>query len=186
MRERWKLYGSVLAGVAGALAGLAAIGLVVVYTGAYDVAASSGHTPFTRWAFDTTMHRSVRVRAEGIDSPGGLDASRAAAGATHYKTMCEHCHGGPGIARAEWAEGMLPRPPYLAKAAAEWEPREVFWIVKHGIKMSGMPSLSATHEDAELWDLVAFVKQLPAMTPEQYRASGAAQPSDAGGTGHSH
>jgi len=175
---------SVVAGIAGTLAALAVIGLVVVYTGAYDVAASSGHTPLTRWAFETTMHRSVQSRADEVEVPEAL-AARAAAGAAHYASMCQHCHGGPGIRRAGWAEGMLPRPPYLAEEAAEWDAGEVFWIVKHGIKMSGMPAMGHDHGDAEIWDIAAFVKELPAMTPQQYRAATGGKPESDGGA-HAH
>ena len=68
--------------------------------------------------------------------------------------------------RAEWASGMRPNPPSLSEHAAHWNAAQIFWIVKHGIKMSGMPALGSTHKDEELWNVVAFVGQLPAMTPE--------------------
>ena len=82
--------------------------------------------------------------------------------------MCEHCHGAPGINRREWAEGILPQPPHLVEAAAEWTPAEVFWLVKHGVKMTAMPAFGPTHNDEALWNITAFVKQLPAMTKPQY------------------
>lgn len=165
-----------LSGVRGILIGalatlvlLAVIGLIVVYTGAYNVAASAGHLPFTRWALDTTMENSVKARAAHIAEPR-FTPEMVRAGAAEYKAMCEHCHAGPGVEREEWAQGMLPRPPHLTQAAANWRPREVLWIVKHGIKMSGMPSFGETHPDQALWRVVAFVKELPAMTPETYAA----------------
>ena len=76
---------------------------------------------------------------------------------------------------------MRPRPPHLAEAAAEWKLEEVFWLAKHGIKMSGMPAFGPTHQDQMLWNVAAFVKQLPAMTPEEYAAFGGGD-----GSGHSH
>lgn len=72
---------------------------------------------------------------------------------------------------------MRPMPPHLTEAAAHWEPKEVFWVVKHGIKMWGMPAFGPAHDDEALWGLVAFVKQLPGMTPEAYEAA-------TGGGGH--
>ena len=163
--------------VAGALAVLALLGLVglfVVYTGAFNVAATEEHASFTRWAFDTTFHNSVERRADGIDPPDAITPAMVAAGAGAYQSTCQHCHAGPGVERAEWASGMRPRPPHLAEAAAEWAPEEVFWIVKYGVKMSGMPAFGPTHDDEALWSIVAFVKQLPAMTPEDYAALGEA------------
>ena len=94
--------------------------------------------------------------------------------------MCQHCHAGPGVERAEWATGMRPRPPHLTEAAVRWEPRKVFWIVRHGVKTSGMPAFGPTQDDRTIWSIAAFVKGLPAMTPERYDVFG----EDAGGGTH--
>jgi len=67
---------------------------------------------------------------------------------------------------------MLPQPPRLVEQAAHWEPNEVFWLVKHGVRMSGMPAFGETHEDAELWNIAAFVKQLAGMTAREYAELG--------------
>ena len=96
------------------------------------------------------------------------------AGASSYKQMCQHCHAGPGVERAEWAGGMRPRPPHLKDAAPEWEAKEIFWLVKHGAKMAGMPAFGPTHDDQALWSIAAFVKELPAMTLEKSAALGSA------------
>ncbi|WP_230531078.1 c-type cytochrome [Microvirga roseola] len=163
-----------------AIAGI--IGLVVVYSGAYNVAATEEHASFTRWAFDTTFHNSVESRADDIAAPAEFTPAMVAAGAGPYKAMCQHCHAGPGVERAEWASGTRPRPPHLSEAAARWEPEEVFWIVRHGVKMSGMPAFGPSHDDQAIWNIVAFVKQLPAMAPERYAALGSAGGHGGGGT----
>ncbi|MGE3279966.1 MAG: cytochrome c [Alphaproteobacteria bacterium] len=162
----------VVAGALGLLVLLALAALFVVYTGIYNVAATEEHASLMRWAFDTTFHNSVERRAEEIITPKSLTPGMVTAGASAYKSMCQHCHAGPGVERAPWASGMRPRPPHLTEAAAEWEPQEVFWIVKHGVKMTGMPAFGPTHDDQTLWNIVAFVKNLPAMTPERYRSLG--------------
>ena len=69
--------------------------------------------------------------------------------------------------------GMNPKPPLLWKMKDE-DPREQFWTIKHGIRMSGMPAWGKTHSDEEIWALVAFLQKLPRLTPEQYRAMTAA------------
>ena len=147
------------------------VGLAVVYTGAYNVAATEEHTSVMRWAFDTTFHRSIKNRAADIEPPPNLTAM-VETGAGEYKEMCQHCHGGPGVERDEWASGMRPRPPHLTEEAAEWEAKEVFWLVKHGAKMTGMPAFGPTHDDETLWGIAAMVKALPGMTPERYAALG--------------
>ncbi|WP_119681931.1 c-type cytochrome [Indioceanicola profundi] len=162
----------VLTGALGVLALMGLAGLFVVYTGAFNVAATEEHASVTRWAFDTTFHNSVQQRAEGIEIPEGFSPTANGTGASEYKAMCQHCHAGPGVERAEWAMGMRPLPPHLTEAAAEWKPEEVFWLAKHGVKMSGMPAFGPTHDDQTLWAIAAFVKALPAMTPEEYAALG--------------
>lgn len=142
----------IAAGVLAALALVAVIGLVVVYSGAYNVAATEEHMSTTRWAFDTTFHNSVERRAAEVAAPESFEPRMIEAGAGEYAAMCQHCHGSPGVERSDWASGMRPRPPYLAEAAAAWEPHEIFWLVKHGVKMTGMPAFGPTHDDRTLWN----------------------------------
>lgn len=188
MADRRRLLTGIAIGAGSALGLLALVGLVTVYTGAYNVAATEDHTAFGRWAFSTTMRNSVERQAAGIAAPE-LTGEMARAGASSYKAMCQQCHAGPGVSRASWAQGMLPMPPHMTKAASDWEPNEMFWLVKHGVKMSGMPAFGETHEDRTLWNIVAFARALPAMTPDQYAAigtapSGNAASGGAGTTGH--
>jgi mono/diheme cytochrome c family protein len=68
---------------------------------------------------------------------------------------------------------MRPRPPHLAEQAAERELSEIFWLVKHGARMTGMPAFGPSHDDPTLWGISEFVKELPGMTPEAYEAAGA-------------
>ena len=69
--------------------------------------------------------------------------------------------------RTEISQGLYPRAPELRRGT-DLTPAEQFWIVKHGVKMTGMPAWGITHDDELLWDVVAFVRKLPEMTPEQY------------------
>lgn len=182
---RSKTFRTVAATIAGTLVAIVLVLLVLIYAGAYNVSAAAGHTTIGRWALDTMMHNSVEARAGG-EAPRFTPAM-VRAGAGEYKAMCQHCHGGPGVQRAGWAEGIVPQPPELAHAATEWQPSEVHWIVSNGIKMTAMPAFGPTHDEATIWNIVAFVEQLPAMSPEVY----AGFPSDHGGGsddhgGHSH
>ena len=160
------------------------IALLVVLTGGYNVAATERHNPIAGWALDTTFRNSVQGHGDGIAAPEFTPAM-VAAGAGEYKAMCAHCHGGVGETRAEWAEGMRPKPPALAGAADEWTGAEVFWLVKHGAKMTGMPAFGPTHDDRALWNITAFVKAMPAMPAEKYAAY-SAEHGEQGAAGHSH
>lgn len=177
---------AMLAGAAAMLLLLVLVAALVIWSGVYNVGASSGHSPLGRLIFSTTMERSVEAHAEG-DAPR-FTAAMVRAGGAEYKEMCQQCHGGPGASRDEWARGMTPLPPDLSKEAREWTPEEVHWIVTHGIKMSGMPAFGATHDQQTIWNIAAFVKQLPGMTAETYAAIPSEEESGhrAGEGGHHH
>ena len=183
MTEKHKHFGlGAAAGVIGLIVLAGIIGLITVYSGGYNVAATEDHSAFGRWAASTTLKNSIQSRAPTDDPPSFTEAM-VEAGAGEYKAMCQHCHGGPGIDRAGWAEGMLPQPPHLTEAAAHWEPNEIYWILDHGIKSSGMPAFGPSHEDEALWNLTAFVTDLPGMTQAEYEALGE---TDGHGDGHDH
>lgn len=143
--------------------------LILIYSGTYDVAATTEHTGFTHWVLDTAMERSVAARAGDVPVPDDLDSrARIEAGASHYAATCQTCHGAPGAEPAELAEGLNPKAPDLADEAEEWSPAELFWITKHGIRMTGMPAFGPTHADEDLWSMVAFVRALPEMSADEY------------------
>jgi mono/diheme cytochrome c family protein len=178
MSTGWK---SFLLGALATLLLMAAIALLVVLSGGYNVAATERHTTLGAWALNTNFTNSVQSQADGIAAPE-LTRAMVDAGAQEYKAMCAHCHGGVGQPRAEWAEGMRPKPPALAEAAQEWRASEVFWLVKHGAKMTGMPSFGGTHDDATIWNIAAFVKAMPDMPATEYTT----YPSEHGEKGQAH
>lgn len=63
---------------------------------------------------------------------------------------------------------MTPPPPYLPPKLARWEPDELFYIVKHGIKFAGMPAWPSQQRDDEVWAMVAFLRRFPQLNAEQY------------------
>ena len=140
----------------------------VIYAGLYDVAATAPHWPATAWLLETVRTRSIRVHAAAIQTPPGLDdPAKILIGLDHYAAHCAVCHGAPGVPKGDIAHGLYPPPPDLAKAAPRYTPAELFWIVKHGIKMTGMPAWS-DHSDDELWATVGFLEKLPAMSEQDY------------------
>src|SRR3546814_15521897 len=57
-------------------------------------------------------------------------------------------------------------------------PAQQFWIIKHGIKMTAMPAWGKTHPDPLIWDMVAFVRKLPGMSPTEYKQLVASAPAE--------
>src|SRR3954452_14277306 len=143
-------------------------GAVLVYSGVYDIGAKAPHWRITHWVIETARVRSIKTHAAGIVAPPGLDdAAPIPMGTEHFAAHCASCHGAPGVPRGDIANGLYPRPADLADAVKRYTPGELFWIVKNGIKMSGMPAW-ADHSDEELWGTVAFIEKLPGMSEADY------------------
>lgn len=145
-----------------------AVFFIVIYSGGYNVAATEPHYKSTLWVLSTAMDNSVRQHASGIAVSETFKSPDLPEGYEHYSEMCVICHGAPGVQRSEIGEGLYPRPPDLKEAIGDLMPSEVYWIVKNGIKMSGMPAFGPTHDENKLWNITAFVKRLPEMSAEQY------------------
>ena len=140
----------------------------VIYGGFYDIAATAPHWAVTSWLMETARTRSIKTQAAGIIVPPGLDdPAKLLIGVEHYAAHCAVCHGAPGVPKGDIGRGLYPPPPDLAKAASLYSPAELFWIIKHGIKMTGMPAWS-DHSDEELWATVAFLEKLPGMSEQDY------------------
>jgi cytochrome c553 len=161
------------------LAVWAAAGVIVIVSGALLVAwsgiikttASSGHWRVTEWFLELAMRSSVATHSLRVgEAPRLDDPDLIRLGAGHFAGSCAPCHGAPGQPRGPVYLRMLPEPTDLAKAAPNWEPHQLFWIVKHGIKYSGMPAWVALERDDEVWAVVAFLNALPGLGPDQYRA----------------
>jgi mono/diheme cytochrome c family protein len=150
-----------------ALAGAAA-GALVVYGGLYNVAATVQHTQPVYSLLETAMHQSVRMRARNIETPRLDDERLVLRGAACFRDKCVQCHGAPGVAQGDIGKSMQPLPGPLVDARQHWKPRELYWLTKHGIKMSGMPAWEYRLSEEDLWSVVAFVARLPDLTPQQY------------------
>ena len=156
--------------VAGGLLAVIAAGALAIYLGVYNFAADVPHTQPIYWLLEMARERSIEVRAKSITVPNDLsEPKRIASGAGQYAEMCASCHLAPGMKRTEIARGLYPRAPELRRRKHS-DPAEDFWVVKHGIKMTGMPAWGVTHGDELLWDVVAFLRKLPDLTAEQYQA----------------
>lgn len=156
-----------------------ALGALTIGAGLYNVAADEAHSPLVYRLLETARERSIAVRARDIEVPNLEDPASARRGAGNYDAMCAGCHLAPGKVESEISVGLYPAPPNLTKVT-DVEPAEAFWVIKHGIKATGMPAWGKRMEDAYIWDMVAFLSKLPTLSAEQYAQEVAAS------GGHSH
>jgi len=145
-------------------------GLAFINSGLFDVAATKPEIEIVKWVLQTTKEKSVRSHSKDITVPNLDDETFLEIGFNNYDQMCVGCHGAPGISPSVIGEGLNPEPPDLSEVAANMTPAELFWITQNGIKMTGMPAFGPTHSDEELWGMVAFMQELPDLSPEKYKA----------------
>ncbi|MHB0770957.1 c-type cytochrome [Bradyrhizobium sp. 5.13L] len=144
-------------------------GFLFAWSGVYNVAASRGHWEITNSLLTFGMRNSVRTHSIGIEVPPLDSKELVILGAAHFQNGCAFCHGAPGVPISPIAQSMLPSPPDLSKLNEEWREQDLFWIVKHGLKYTGMPAWVAAGRDDEVWALVAFLKRLPTLDAAAYR-----------------
>lgn len=150
------------------LIAVAALGVsAFVYSGVYDIGADAPHTRPVLALVQALRDRSIRARAKDIVVPMLDDPQVILKGAGQYAAMCTGCHLKPGVTDSEIRPGLYPQPPNLSQTRID--PRNAFWVIKHGIKMSAMPAWGASHDDATIWSMVAFLQKLPDLTPAQYK-----------------
>src|SRR5262249_6406836 len=161
---------------------LAFIGLVAIvvaiaaaaffFGGFYNVAASEDDPAIVTWALPKVREASIDRHSAGLKPPIPLDDQAVIqAGARAFAARgCVNCHGAPGAEWAKFSEGLHPGPPDLADVADD-EPRQIFWVIKNGINMTGMPSFQkAGVDDKEIWSIVAFIKKLKTVKPDDFKA----------------
>lgn len=151
-----------------ALVAALAVGLFV-WSGLYNVGADDTHTRPVYAVLQALRSKSIEHHARDIDVPDLRDPALIRGGAGNYAAMCTGCHLAPGAEATELSKGLYPAPPNLTRARAT-DPRHDFWVIKHGIKASGMPAWGKSMEDKYIWGMVAFLQQLPRLDDPGYDA----------------
>ncbi|MCO5731729.1 c-type cytochrome [Rhizobium sp. SSA_523] len=145
------------------------IGLFVAWSGVFGIGASSGHWAITDWFLHWSMRNSTRTAALGTEVPPLDNPEMLPLGAGHYAQACAMCHGSPAQGRPAVVFGMLPVPPDLKDDIPTWTDAELFQIVQHGVRFTGMPAWPVQTRPDEVWAMVAFLRAMPSMDAERYR-----------------
>jgi len=147
----------------------AVAGGLFIYTGVYNVAAVEQHTQPVYDLLEIARNRSIAVRTTSIKAPALTGQDYQVRGVQLYQQYCVQCHGAPGVAPNRFSLGMMPAPSAIVKVGLVRSPEEIFWVIRNGIKMSGMPGWAFRLNQTEHWQLVALIKQMPFMTSADYK-----------------
>lgn len=160
----------------GFLAVLAIFVLAALGSGAYNMAATEKHWAITEKIIAWVRDSSIEARAKNLQVPALDNEQIRLQGAEHYNAMCTTCHLAPGMQSTELSLGLYPqapkffeRAPFKDQTEKLARARAYFWVIKNGLKMTAMPAWGLSHDDDSIWAMTAFVLELNAMTPEQYR-----------------
>ncbi len=157
----------------GGLAILAGLGIAIFFLGGYYSVAGTQEDPgLVTWALTRVRMASVERHAPTTVPPSVSDPASVQAGAKAFAVHgCATCHGAPGVKWAKFSEGLHPDPPDLKDVVDHRTPAQLFWVVRNGINMTGMPSFAlAGASDDEIWTIVAFLKKLPQVSENDYRS----------------
>jgi mono/diheme cytochrome c family protein len=155
-------------GISALLGVLAA--LAVIYSGIFNVAATIEDAPPLRWVFITTREASIKRQARDIQAPALGGAEQVERGFRLYREMCVMCHTPPGRSVTMMTQGLNPQAPTLAELVEDMTDAELFWVTKNGIRFTGMPAWGSSHNEQEIWAVVAFMRTSPKMKATDYDA----------------
>ncbi len=158
----------ILVGVLATLAAAALGAGLIIWSGAADVAAANPPPAFVDHILAYAAVQSIRTHSKGVSGSLRDDPATLAVGLDHYREMCITCHAGPGVEAEEFAAGLHPSAPDLTSAEIQsFSDSMLYQTVARGIGSTGMPGIEATHTPEQIWAIVAFVRHLPRLTPEQ-------------------
>lgn len=166
-----------------ALLFLVLIALAYAWSGLYNIAATKPHWNLTKSYIELLQERSIAMHSDDVRVPILENPELREAAISHYHQMCRLCHGAPAYPAEAFTRHLYPTPPAMTDGHVQnnLSTTEIYWIVKHGIKMTAMPAFGPTHPEEALWGLVALVSEIPRMDPMQYR-----QHVEPDGAGHGH
>jgi len=154
------LLGSVLT-----LALLLLSALVVTRVGLMPVSADGAHSRLESWIMPAVLHASIVHHASGETNPLSLNEDNLKAGVDTYKAMCARCHSRPEGKASVYGQSFYPPAPHLPKAMSQYTDSQLFWVIKHGIRNTGMPAWGSTLSDEEIWQLVSLLKNSQDLPP---------------------
>lgn len=130
-----------------------------------DAAPSAWEASFAASA----IHASVARQASQTRDPRDVPDATLIAGGRIYLSDCVGCHGEPGKPPSEFGATFYPRAPQFPLVGSQYSQAQLFWVARHGIRMTGMYPQSQ-YSDDELTSVAAFISSFRKLPPPVVRA----------------
>ncbi len=141
---------------------------IVLTAGLVDFSASTPAGRLEERVATFALNRSIERHAPKVANPLARSSAAVAAGLALFRTHCVACHGAPGVDPTEGGASLNPPAPGLTLARVQARSDgELKWIVSNGIRMTGMPAFGSSRSEEEVWQLVAALRRLPQLSPEE-------------------
>jgi mono/diheme cytochrome c family protein len=155
----------VLLGAVLILAILLLAALAITRLGLMPVSADGSHSNLEARIMPAVLHASIVRHASGEANPVPLNEDTLKAGIDTYKAMCARCHSTPGGNPGVYGQSFYPPAPQLPAGMYPYTDAQLFWVIKHGIRNTGMPAWGGMLSDEEIWQLVSLLKNSQDLPP---------------------
>ena len=141
------------------------------FLGRYDVSATKPHPAIVNALFHSIAERSIKRNSAGLTVPYDVnDKEMYLKGFKEYEHMCVQCHGAPGVEASPTGKGLFPPPPkFPEEELYEYSLKDIFWVTKNGVQMTGMPAYGPTHEDETIWAVAIFLDRSRNLSEAEYK-----------------
>jgi mono/diheme cytochrome c family protein len=152
-------------GVVVTLLVIAACVVAVSHFGLYPIGADNPPSALERTLTMRAMDEYADKHKPAGDNPTQITPANLMDGAKEYEEHCAFCHGGAKAKVSPMRDKFNPPVPQLIESVPHDEDAWLFWVTKHGVRMTGMPTWDGVLSDEEIWKIAAFIKhsdKLPA------------------------
>jgi mono/diheme cytochrome c family protein len=155
----------ILLGAAFTMALLFLSALIATKLGLMPVSADGTHSRLEARIMPAVLHAAIARHASGDMNPVPLNEDNLKAGVDTYKAMCARCHSTPDGEASVYGQSFYPPAPTLPKGMAQYTDSQLFWLIKHGIRNTGMPAWGSMLSDEEIWQVVSLLKNSQDLPP---------------------
>jgi mono/diheme cytochrome c family protein len=152
---------------------LGILGTIVVLCMGFYLAAIEGGLPanadakppfLEKWIAKKALDAAIVRQAPKGQNPVALNDKNLTEGIRLYAANCAVCHGASDAKASAIALGLYQKAPQLAKyGVGDDEEGEIYWVLFHGIRMTGMPAFRESLSEEEIWKIVLFLKNMDSL-----------------------